>query len=65
MSDNNEAQFIKDVDREIDDFVTLDLMDKIDTIAKRHKIPEERVAELLSRVEDTLNVLDAWSEYVE
>lgn len=61
----NEDKFVSNVERAIDDFVITRLMDKIDNLADRYEISPDRVVQLLRRVNDSLDLDDAWLEYVE
>lgn len=60
-----EKQFVESVQKIIDEFVVTRLMDLVDDQVKNFKIPEDRVASLLAKVEDSLGLDEAWEEYTE
>lgn len=61
---SSERKFVLEVEIEIEDFFTTELMNAVDNIARVHKIPDDQIAGLLGLVDTNPGPLDkVWEEY--
>lgn len=64
MTDLKSQQFVDAVEGVITDFYDTRLMDLIDELVDKFRVDEGDVLELLGRVDTSMDLEDAWREYI-